>query len=501
MDIDTDGDGDGATVLSTLVGGRRTDQRKKLRDGASNSFARAGAGGRRSTAAKALVGTARQKADRKRGGLTEEARKRDGAFEHGAASGSTAISLPSRKRAQKRARAQTLASSSSSPVALSLPKDPTGEGCLSSTLSGIVDPLSSDRGCKATSFAHPVAETEEENGTGPPMLRSCRTPANCQLLPSVVTPLTNNEQDQKEGNPRRESATGGAPAASRGGAAAPATSKGFSAGHYLWPTVSRAATLDFSGRRAWEVSSVIVTAGDRRRRGADADKSGSNSASTASVVVCHSGGVSLWGLTATDAVCTHISPALAGATKDNVRGRLCVAAVVGGDVAEVTPSATRAPGGIETCILAIGRHESDPGLPIIRVWHGSLRDTGHLNCNRKVQEMDVCAATPPTVLTTTLKKKFSKYFPPVVPRDVTPCLCVCGYSVTERGHGEKSGDGEVESGEITTVMALGGKAVRLVCATGRSGSNDVRAKALPTGAVACGGEHWTDWVHVHYGTQ
>ena len=59
------------------------------------------------------------------------------------------------------------------------------------------------------------------------------------------------------------------------------------------------------------------------------------------------------------------------------------------------------------------------------------------------------------------------------------------------GDGEGSGgegEVEVEVEEVTAVMALGGKVVRLICAAGRSGSEDVKAKSLPTGSMGSGGE-------------
>lgn len=293
---------------------------------------------------------------------------------------------------------------------------------------------------------------------------------------------------------------------------------GAGAGHGT-PTVARVASLEFAGKPSWKVSSVVVTSaggGGGRSPGA------ATASPTATVVVCHSGGVSVWGLTDAGAVCTHLSPALAGATKEAISGSLLAAAVVGGDPAGVTPSATRAPGGDETCIVAIGRHGTDPGLPIFRVWQQQQqqplppqddeerfggRASRHGTGGAAVREKAAPAATatPPAVLTMTLKKKFSKFFPPLVPRHVLPrhiwpCLCVCGYEraaaaamanglekesgVNAGAAGEDSGAGP--AGEITAVMALGGKVLKLVFGAGRRGAQAFSAKSLTTGVATEG---------------
>ena len=246
------------------------------------------------------------------------------------------------------------------------------------------------------------------------------------------------------------------------------------------------------------MSSVTVTVGDRSQ--SDAEKNGSAGAGTAAVVVvCHSGGVSVWHLTDAEVVCRYVSPALASGSKESTRGRFFVAAVVGGgDVTEVAPFAARTRRRTGTCIVAIGRHGADPGLPVIRVWQGSPRREGRLEREDITRDRATAAPPPPpAVLTTTVKKKISSYFPPVVPRHVVPCLCLCGYSTTDNpraggggggGGGGGEGEVEVEVEEVTAVMALGGKVVRLICAAGRSGSEDVKAKSLPTGSMGSGGE-------------
>lgn len=286
-------------------------------------------------------------------------------------------------------------------------------------------------------------------------------------------------------------------------------------GRHSWPAaVARVATLDFSGKPSLAVSSVVVASSGSR---ASSSGSGSGSrtgsvttAATASIVVCHSGGVSVWELTDSEAICTHLSPELASAAKELVPWRFMAAAVVGGDLAGSTPSATRAPGGgKDACIMAVGRQGTDPGSPIFRVWQQASpspvppltpQDAGRAGRRRSsggtgggsAGRAKGAPSLQPAVLMTTVKKKFSKFFPPAVASHVTPCLCVCGYSGTngERGGGaggtavgdeDGSGAGTAElAGEITAVMALGGKALRLVFGAGRSGSETFVAKQLPT---------------------
>lgn len=285
-------------------------------------------------------------------------------------------------------------------------------------------------------------------------------------------------------------------------------------GRHSWPAaVARVATLDFSGKPSLAVSSVVVTSAASRGSGSGSGsryRTGSvTAAATASIVVCHSGGVSVWDLTDSGAICTHLSPELASAAKELVPWRFMAAAVVGGDLTGSTASATRAPGGgKDACIIAVGRQGTDPGSPIFRVWQQgssspvpplSPQDAGRANRRRSgggsgggsAERAKGAPALQPEVLMTTVKKKFSKFFPPAVPSHVTPCLCVCGHSGAngERGDGAGGtavgdeggpGAGTAElAGEITAVMALGGKALRLVFGAGRSGSETFVAKQLP----------------------
>lgn len=349
----------------------------------------------------------------------------------------------------------------------------------------------------------------------PTTRRRAAKPQRQHRPPFVVTPLT-NDGDEPDGRQDAEVTKGaasvaasvasvaGADAGAGAGVSADlacvSPSRNASARGRSWPTATRVASLDFSRGGAWKVSSVTVTGGDRRR--SDAETNGSDSGdTTAVVVVCHSGGVSVWHLTDVEAVCRYVSPALASGSKESVRGRFFVAAVVGGggDVTEVAPFAARTPRRTGTCIVAIGRHGADPGLPVIRVWQGSPWREGRLERGDTARDSAAAAPPPPALLTTTVKKKISSYFPPVVPRHVAPCLCLCGYSTTDhpraegeggRGGGGGEGEVEVEVEEVTAVMALGGKVVRLICAAGRNGSEDVKAKSLPTGSMESGGKRW-----------
>ncbi|CAM9861859.1 unnamed protein product, partial [Laminaria digitata] len=374
----------------------------------------------------------------------------------------------------------------------------------------------------------PSSPSSSSAALEPPMPTARRRAAKTQRQqhrpPFVVTPLT-NDGDEPEGRQGAEVAKGttsvAASVASTAGAAdagdfaaagasaslaCVSPSRGASTARgRSWPTAARVASLNFSRGGAWRVSSVTVAVGDGRCSNLEKKRSASagTAAAAAVVVVCHSGGVSVWHLTDAEALCRYVSPALASGGKESARGRFFVAAVVGGggDDTEVTPSAARMPRRTGICIVAIGRHEADPGLPVIRVWQGSPRREGRLG-NKDIPREKTAVGVgapppPPAVLTTTVKKKISSYFPPVVPRHVAPCLCVCGYSTTDnpdagagggRGGGEGEGEVEleVEVEDVTAVMALGGKVVRLICAAARSGSEDVKAKSLPAGSVGSG---------------
>lgn len=490
VDEDADTDAGGAAVFLAALGGRGVDERTPRRNGVGRGTTSAGAADALSTDA-AAVAAAPQRRRNRSDGVPATARTGEGEI-----SGEGCIvEMPpsSRKRGRKRARAPASAAAASpSRPAGNLPEEPTSSMYLSTIPSVDASPSPPGMSCKATYLPLPPPKPREKyddvHVSQPTPLEGALKDQSQHLSPFVVTPMANGDggEDELEDTPRRRLATTTIVSAARpaGGTSTP-LSESASTTECSWPTVARVASLDFGdGGRAWEVSSVAVTAGLRR---SGAEKSSVEGCATAAVVVvCHSGGVSVWSLTDTEAVCTHVSPALAGVTTEGVRGRMHVAAVVGREVSEVLPSAIGTPGGVETCIVAVGRHDADPGLPIIRVWQGSLRNFGDVGRGGAFRENP---ATPPKVLTTTLKKKFSKYFPPVVPRSVTPCLCVCGFSATERrgaamGQAEEKGD----SGQITAVMALGGKAVRLVCVAGRNGSDDVRGKALPTGAVDIKGE-------------
>lgn len=386
--------------------------------------------------------------------------------------------------------------------------------------------------------------TAEANGHDlrPPARTS---PRKVQAIspPCVVPPLTGDCYEREDGllegsaldarttRRRGRSSTTEVAASTRNPSAtsAPLALEGESSSHsgggHRTSTFARVASLDFGDRPSWKVSSVVVfPAGGGRGRPPGAATTASP---TATIVVCHSGGVSVWGLTDAEAVCMYLSPALAGVTKEVVSGTFLAAAVVGGDPAEVTSSATRAPGGNETCIVAVGRHATDPGSPIIRVWQqqpqqqgqqgasspllplppqdaerlgrrNSSHDTGGTAVRERVAPPS--ATTPPAVLTISLKKKFSAFFKTPVPRHVRPCLCVCGYepAATAAAESGLEKDGEVNVGaafedggagaaeKTTAVMALGGKVLKLVFGAVRSGEQYFRAKALPTGVASEG---------------
>lgn len=262
-----------------------------------------------------------------------------------------------------------------------------------------------------------------------------------------------------------------------------------------WPLVSQAATLDFTGRSMnWGVSSVVVTRTNPQiidTAAAESPTDGVDVGGDAAIIICHFGGVSVWGLTDAAAVCTHLSPGLAGETTEKARVRFHAASVVGGgDGTNDTRLAVlaRIP---QTFIVAVGRHELDPGPPVIRVWEGSwLGKTTNLGLGAKPRGMEASSAAGPAMLTAVLKKKFASFFPPMAPKSAAPCLCICEYSTVRAGReNEEKAQEAGRSAKITMVMALGGKAVRLVCAPGRRGSEEIRAKSLPTGAVGNTGEH------------
>lgn len=246
------------------------------------------------------------------------------------------------------------------------------------------------------------------------------------------------------------------------------------------PTATPAARLDLAGRGSmWDVSSVFVTKSHvRGRPGAE---------SSGAVVLCHSGGVSVWVLTERSAVCTHLSPALAGETREKLRVSLDAAVVVDPrEHAEETLAPTGDQSGVEICIVAGGRHKVDPGPPVVRVWHGFWRGS-------RVQAFEGAAEDGhvpimPAILTVTLKRRLQGFFPPVAPRDVKVRLCVCGYSAAQRGPEGCVGE-ERCRGEITAVLALGVKAVRLVFSAGRKGQEEIKAKALPCPGVGDAGEN------------
>ena len=447
---------------------------------------------------------------------------------------------PQQTRGRKRSRAPPPISAAEETEAAEAPSSPasrsaavallqksTKQEYLTIDLSGDASssPVVGRRRRAGSLFDPTPGATTNGDGLEPPMPATpTRRLAKAQKQhppPFVVTPLT-NDVDERKGRQGVEVAKGttsvaagvavagddaGSGAGASAGLACVSPSRDSSARGRSWPTAARVASLDFSRGGAWKVSSVTVTVSDRRR--SDVNKNGSDSAGTAAaaaaaaavVVVCHSCGVSVWHLTDAMAVCRYVSPALTSESKESARGRFFVAAVVGGgeDVTEVAPSAAGTPESMGICIVAIGRHEADPGLPIIRVWQGSPLREGGFERGDTAREK----TAPPEVLTATVKKKIASYFPPIVPRHVAPCLCLCGYSTTENpdaGGGEEGGGGggkgkvevEVEIGEVTAVMALGGKAVRLICAAGRSGADYVKAKSLPTGSVGSGGKQWRD---------
>lgn len=461
-------------------------------------------------------------------------------------------SLTSKKCSKKRARTPTRAAaktiaaaaaaaadgdegaSSSSPATMTHPTESTGSVHLSMSLSGEAG--------SSPSEAHGFDETDNEHAVRPTP-RMSPEKGQPTLVPCVVPELTadgDERNDDSQGSaPRKTSRRRGGSATAenvtpnRSRSAAPVCLKSDSpssgeSGHARSTTMARVTTLDFTGRPSWEVSSVVVTTRGNGTSSGTSRSGAATVAATASIVVCHSGGVSVWDLTDAEAVCTYVSPALAGVTKEVVTGSFLAVAVVGGDPTEVTPSARRAPGSNEACIVAIGRHSTDPGLPIIRVWQqqqqqqqrqqGSSspllplppQDTGRFGgCNGSssaaAAALENFITTPPAILTISLKKKFSKFFPPVVPSHVAPCLCVCGYEppaaaavtvnalektggVEDGATGKQSGagTGARNDGVITAVIALGSKVLRLVFGVGQRDSQVFSAKTLPASVAAEG---------------
>ena len=379
-----------------------------------------------------------------------------------------------KKRVYGRKRVPGLVDVSSSPVTTELPSTSTLGDCVpvASLLRGggrLTGPDCTNVSSSRLSYGE---KGEEERST----LASRGETAievNGRRLPAIVTPLTHerDEQNDKQGNPCESSSVSPDQPSPR--LTATPTSERAPCDKRQWPKTALAARLDFSGRSMWEVSHVVVKQSSLHQPGGKEDRRGSG----ATVVVCHSGGVSVWALTDLDAVCTHLSPALAGVAKEQVRGRFYAAAVASGAEVAETPSTAGTRKSVQTCIVAIGRHVTDPGLPIIRVWQGP-------SWVAEGSPGKVAADKKGVVLTTILKKKFSTFFPPVAARDVLPRLCVCGSSsaVESEDEGCGSRDG-ANPGEITCVMALGVKAVRIVCALWKGRPGDVRAKGLPTGAV------------------
>eukprot|EP00752_Nemacystus_decipiens_P007246 g6487.t1 len=424
-----------------------------------------------------------------------------------------------------------------SPITLTDPTGPTTRKDLSSLpFSGEADPPPPlTDGCDG-----PAAEANGHD-SWPPAQSSPRkvqtTPPPC-VVPPLTADCDELERGPLEGpalastarrrgrpsTPKEVASTRGPRAASSPAPLESASSSPVGSGHGT-ATVARVASLDFTSRSSWKVSSVVVmpaTGGSGK-----CHAGATTSSRTATIVVCHSGGVSVWDLTHAEAVCTHLSPALSGVAKEAARGSFSAAAVVGGDPSEVTPSATRAPGGSETYILAIGRHATDPGLPIIRVWQqqqrrqgqgqgqqgvsspllplppqaaerfggrNSMYDTG----GTAVQEKPSPAATttPPAVLMITLKKKFMSFFATPVPKHVRPCLCVCGHEPaaaaavgglekdSEANVGAMEDGGAGAAGKTTAVMSLGGRVLRLVFGADRSGEQQLSGRPLPTGVAS-----------------
>ncbi|CAM9639307.1 unnamed protein product, partial [Scytosiphon promiscuus] len=382
------------------------------------------------------------------------------------------------------------------------------------TPSGEAGPLSGSSPLAARSREGSASSSPQTASRGDqPSIPPCVVPALTADSDRELDADSEASGPKKTSRRRRREETGTVPEESEASPIAPASPVAAEraphrpGGEHEWPTTAvQVSKLDFSGRLLLEVSSVVVTSAVSR--GASG-RPGAANASSASIVVCHAGGVSVWDLTDEEAVCTCLSPSLLSTAKEAVAMRFFSAAVVGGDPAEVSPSATRAPGPRDAYILAIGRQEADPGFPIFRDEGSTLRGAdvcagrggGAAKREHGAASAATTIATPPAILTIALRKKFSKFFPPAVPGRIKPCLCVCDYSrpkaaaanapdkIPASGHagavaGDRSpGAGSGVAGEITAVMALGGKALRLVFRAGKNVPQEFRAKALPTGAA------------------
>lgn len=404
-----------------------------------------------------------QRRHKSRGGQTPVARTCPRVDNEHQANNFSPQALPiSQKRDQGRERFPGVIDLSPSPVKAGLPTDVAPSEVESEVSPPRNGRRSADLDCKQA----PLSTRSFDRNT-PLSKRQAVVEGRGQRLPTIVTPLTleSDEQDRRRDNTSASSSV--TPAAH------PPPSERPSLEEREWPKVTLAASLDFSGRSVWEVSHVVVKQPNRHRSGAEKN----SDEIRAFVVICHSGGVSSWVLTDVEAVCTHLSPALAGVPKERVRGRFFAAAVAGGDE-EIARSTPEVPRGVKTCIVAIGRHETDPGLPIIRVWQGPPLEAGDLRCRAAPDKKAM-------ILTTILKKKFSTFFPPMATRDSLPHLCLCEFTAAVETKDDSCGtwDGGINPGEITCVMALGAKAIKIVCTLGKSNSANVRAKSLPTGAV------------------
>lgn len=245
-----------------------------------------------------------------------------------------------------------------------------------------------------------------------------------------------------------------------------------------WPTVTRAARLDFTGRGSiWTVSSVAV-AKSPVRYAVEGDRPGA-------IIVCHSAGVSVWRLYRQAAVCTHLSSALGANEKSKIY--FDTVAVLDGESARETTATSNDSFGAGLCIMAAGRHANDPGPPAIRVWHASWKSTRISDYEGKQAALQMPRS--PDVLDATFKRKILGFSPRAARRDVRVHLCVCGYSKAPRG-GVNIVD-ELYYGEITAVLALDHKPVRLVFAPEGKGQGKIKARTLPSAALADSGDRLT----------
>lgn len=382
--------------------------------------------------------------------------------------------------------------------------DGHGKGNCGTTASATVS------GCKSSASPEGEAVNMETEAEEVRQSNCSRNPAVRSIHESssiLVTPLTHEVTDARCAESVRPEVN--TPTASRADTVPPAKSPLPSGGmlHAPWPSVSRVANLDFTGRSAkWEVSSIVVTRANYPRvapaaTAADCRHSDDAADGDATIVVCHSGGVSVWVLTNMAAVCTHLSPGLVGETTEKTRVRFHAASVVGVGGGPNGAQSTATILSSRTFIVAVGRQGLDPGPPVVRVWEAArLGFTSDFCLNAEGRGMQVCdvdAKRPPATLTAVLKKKFASFFPPMAPKSAAPCLCVCDYSAAGTGcqdtreeAGEELAEHTGRSAKITMVMALGGKAVRLVCSPGRRGSEEIRAKSLPTGSVGNTGDEF-----------